>query len=233
MAHAVAQRSRRPLAQPRTLAVLFLLALPALCQAKANKPRNPKWTTLIKMAGVPGLARVSPDLYRAGQLTNEGVENLARAPFRIRTVVSLRLFHDDIRRLSPGLLTRYGMHYDRIRELAGFPRESEMVQFLGLVVTAPKPILIHCNLGADRTGLLCAVYRVVFEGWTKDEAMTEMFGGDFHTSSFLGITEKRFFRRLDIAKLKRDAGLAASPPPDATSGRSPATGLGHQAHQAL
>ncbi|HZF12580.1 MAG TPA: hypothetical protein VFE33_27640 [Thermoanaerobaculia bacterium] len=223
MTHAVASRSR-------LLAVLLLLALPALGQARE---RNSKWTTPIRLAGVPGLARISPELYRAGQLTNEGVESLAKAPFRIRTVVSLRLFHNDTRRLSPGLLTRHGIHYDRIRQLAGFPLESEMVQFLGIVATAPKPILIHCNLGADRAGLLCAVYRVVFEGWTKDEAMAEMFGGDFHTSRFLGITEKHFFRKLDIAKLKRDAGLAASPPPDATSGRSPATGLGHQAHQAL
>src|SRR5262249_26325791 len=127
MAFAAAKRTPRPLARPSILAVLvlFLLPFPARGLAKA---RNPKWTTLIPMAGVPGLARVSPELYRAGQLTNEGVENLARAPFRIRTVVSLRLLHGDLRRLSPGLLTRYGMHYDRIRELAGFPRESEMVQ---------------------------------------------------------------------------------------------------------
>jgi hypothetical protein len=194
------------------VALLFLLAPPA---PGAAKERNPKWTTAIPMKGVPGLARVSPDLYRAGQLTNEGVENLARSPLHIRTVVSLRLFHDDARRLTPGLLTRYGIHYDRIRELAGVPRKSEVVQFLGIMTTAPKPVLIHCNLGADRAGLLCAVYRVVFQGWTKDEAMAEMFGGDFHTSRFLGITEKWFFRRLDIAKIKRDAGLAQEPPREA------------------
>jgi undecaprenyl-diphosphatase len=31
---------------------------------------------------------------------------------------------------------------------------------LHIVETAPKPVLIHCNAGADRTGLVAALYQV-------------------------------------------------------------------------
>ena len=48
--------------------------------------------------------------------------------------------------------------------------------------------------GSDRTGLLCAIYRVVFEGWTKDDAMAEMFGGDFHTSRLWDWHDPQFLR---------------------------------------
>ena len=42
-------------------------------------------------------------------------------------------------------------------------------------------VLMHCKHGQNRTGLIAAMYRVVFEGWSKADAMTEMqlgYGGD-------------------------------------------------------
>jgi protein tyrosine/serine phosphatase len=41
------------------------------------------------------------------------------------------------------------------------------------IVVLPKPVLLHCEHGEDRTGLAVAAYRVVVSGWTKDEAMDE------------------------------------------------------------
>lgn len=36
------------------------------------------------------------------------------------------------------------------------------------------PILIHCLAGLHRTGILTAVYRMEYEGWTPAEAMREL-----------------------------------------------------------
>ncbi|WP_282598360.1 tyrosine-protein phosphatase, partial [Pseudomonas chlororaphis] len=45
------------------------------------------------------------------------------------------------------------------------------------------PVLMHCKHGSDRTGLMSAMYRVVVQGWSKEEALNEMTGGGFGDSS--------------------------------------------------
>jgi hypothetical protein len=37
-----------------------------------------------------------------------------------------------------------------------------------------KKIFVHCRLGDDRSGMMVAAYRIANEGWTADEAMSEM-----------------------------------------------------------
>jgi tyrosine-protein phosphatase SIW14 len=36
-----------------------------------------------------------------------------------------------------------------------------------------RPVLVHCQHGEDRTGLVVAAYRVRVQGWTKQAAMAE------------------------------------------------------------
>ncbi len=40
-------------------------------------------------------------------------------------------------------------------------------------VTFPFPVLLHCEGGSDRTGVLTALYRVAFMGWSMDDAKLE------------------------------------------------------------
>ena len=44
------------------------------------------------------------------------------------------------------------------------------------------PVLIHCRAGLHRTGVMVAIYRMEYEGWTRHEAMSELRAhgfGDF------------------------------------------------------
>ena len=39
---------------------------------------------------------------------------------------------------------------------------------------APKPILVHCQHGSDRTGAVIALYRILFQNMSKVEAIKEL-----------------------------------------------------------
>lgn len=46
-------------------------------------------------------------------------------------------------------------------------------KILEIIDSAPKPVLVHCEHGEDRTGLVVAAYRVRVSRWVKDAAMAE------------------------------------------------------------
>jgi protein tyrosine/serine phosphatase len=90
---------------------------------------------------------------------------------------------------------------------AWHPEEEDVVRFLQ-IVTNPKrsPVIVHCQHGADRTGTMCAIYRVAVQGWSKEEALKEMTQGGF---GFHGIWENliRWINGLDIEEIKKKAGI--------------------------
>jgi protein tyrosine phosphatase (PTP) superfamily phosphohydrolase (DUF442 family) len=136
-------------------------------------PRPESWAQPIEMEGVPSLYKVSDDLYRSGQPTAEGMANLEK--MGIRTIVNLRLRNSDRDELEGT-----GLGYVHINMEAWDADTDEVVEFLRIVSDPGRvPVLVHCSYGADRTGAMCAVYRIVVQGWTKDEAIREMTQGGF------------------------------------------------------
>jgi tyrosine-protein phosphatase SIW14 len=55
---------------------------------------------------------------------------------------------------------------------------------------ASRPVLIHCQGGVHRTGAVAAMYRMRYQGWQAEEAITEMdlFGFDSHKEKFDDVT---------------------------------------------
>lgn len=40
-------------------------------------------------------------------------------------------------------------------------------------------VLIHCKHGQNRTGLIAAMYRILYQGWSREEAISELKNGGF------------------------------------------------------
>lgn len=65
------------------------------------------------------------------------------------------------------------------------PSDSEVSQFLDLVKAAPGKVAVHCKFGKDRTGFMCAVYRMVVQGWSYEAAKEELYDMGFHKFPYL------------------------------------------------
>jgi protein tyrosine/serine phosphatase len=63
----------------------------------------------------------------------------------------------------------------------GEPTHEQVVSFFALLRDNPDAkIFVHCRLGADRTGVMVALYRLTFSYWTADQALAEMHEFHYH-----------------------------------------------------
>jgi protein tyrosine phosphatase (PTP) superfamily phosphohydrolase (DUF442 family) len=122
--------------------------------------------------GIPNLFWVSPDLYRSAQPDKTGM--ISAKMMGIKSVVSLRESDSDPR-LSRGT----GLALKSVPMEAWDIEGEELLAALRAIHESPKPVLLHCRHGSDRTGLVVAAYRVVFQGWSKEDAKNEMINGGY------------------------------------------------------
>ena len=57
--------------------------------------------------------------------------------------------------------------------------DEHVAKVLAIIEKAPKPVLISCRAGVDRTGIIAAAYRVLIQGRSRKEAIAELEG--FHS----------------------------------------------------
>jgi protein tyrosine/serine phosphatase len=164
----------------KSYAVLILVALAgAACTCSSRAPSTgsptPASTTGPEQErpGLPNFHRVDEGVYRGAQPTAEGMRELEK--LGVKTVLNLRSMHSD-RELLKGTK----LDYVDIPMHTWHP-EREDIRAAMKVLTDParKPVFVHCQYGSDRTGVVCAVYRVLEEGWTKDRAIREMTSKEY------------------------------------------------------
>ena len=173
------------------------LGLLAGCSVShSDRPVNPE-------TGILNFAKVSDAVWRGGQPTAESFAKLKA--MGVRTVVSLRTFDVD-RRLLKGL----GLKYLHILFKAGHPETEDVVAFLKTVEDPTnRLVFVHCKWGTDRSGMMTAVYRIVVEGWSKEEALDEMRTMGFN-EAWDSISD--YVERLDAAAIKERLRESDAPP---------------------
>ncbi len=183
-------------------ALLISVTLLAALPARAQPVRPADWAVPVEKAGLPNLARVNEWLWRGAQPTREGMLELAK--MHVRTVIDLRAYHSD----EP-LLAGTDLALVRIPVHTGRPTVAQVAEFLRVIADERRrPIFVHCQHGADRTGLMMAMYRVAVLGWAKERAIAEMRDGGFGFHAvWRNLVE--FILRVDVDLLRRSARLTA------------------------
>ncbi len=151
-------------------------------QATVAADWQPRWAK--RLGGLPGLenvGEVAPGIYRGAQPKGkEGYDSLRK--LGVKTVVNLRDLHDETEAVTGDGLT--AIRIPLVADVRGSrpPTTEDMGRFLSILRDpAQRPVYFHCAFGADRTGTMCAVYRMEVCGWTPDEAFKEMEAFGFHT----------------------------------------------------
>ncbi len=137
------------------------------------------------------LREVDPGrLYRSGQMTAEGFIDAVHR-YGIRTIVNVQdefpdpdldwNFWGGETIKEHALCESLGLRYVFIapdltlRRQVGTCRPAAIEEFLA-VMDDPNnyPVLLHCHAGLHRTGVLAAIYRMEYQGWTAERAWQEM-----------------------------------------------------------
>ncbi len=79
--------------------------------------------------------------------------------------------------------------------------DNNVIESLRIISISDGPILIHCWHGSDRTGLISAMYLIVFQGWLKNEAIDELMHGGYGYHSIYKNIQK-YIRKADIEAIK-------------------------------
>jgi protein tyrosine/serine phosphatase len=165
-------------------------------------PRPANWAVKLERPGLPNCYQVTTHLYRGAQPSARGMAELKA--MGVKTVVNLRSLHSDADDLAGT-----GLKQGRLHMKPWHAEDEDIICFLKLATnTNNLPVFVHCQRGADRTGMACAMYRIAVCGWTKEAAIQEMKEGGFgFNPAWKNIV--RYIEQADIAKIKRQAGLAS------------------------
>jgi tyrosine-protein phosphatase SIW14 len=155
------------------------------------------------LPGLHNFYQVNEHIYRGAQPANNGFSELAK--LGIKTIIDLR---------EPGsrsesekkAVEAAGMHYLSF-PLAGYgaPPNDVVSKLLTLLDDSTAgPVFVHCRRGADRTGTILAVYRIVHDHWENAKALAEakVFG--------MSWTERAMQSYILGFKAPRDTSIAAA-----------------------
>ena len=112
------------------------------------------------------------EAYRSAQLSRSELERHIQE-YGLRSILNLRGENPDKEwyRDEISVSKEYNLaHYDIALSAEREPTKEEVEKLMGIFRTAPRPILIHCMGGADRSGLVSAMWKVSIDKETKKEA---------------------------------------------------------------
>lgn len=178
-------------------------ASPSKTQTETASARNPDWAVLIEKKH--NLHRVTPTFYRSAQIDKTMVARLKELD--VVTVVNLRESDSDTKILrDSGIATVHvPMHTWNIED-------GDVIAALRAIRKAEGSgsVLLHCQHGSDRTGLITAMYRILYQGWSRSQAIDELRNGGygFHTE---WENIPHYLRKVNLVKIKSAVEAEDSP----------------------
>lgn len=136
-------------------------------------------------------------VFRSPQPSAEQIEE-AVAQVGLRAIINLRgaapgkSWWEEERKAAQRLgvqLIDIGMSAKRI------PHKQDLIKLLDSLHNAPRPLLIHCMAGVDRTGEASAIFKMIFQGQSKEQAL-EMLSPSFGHFEKLMPAKRYFIREI-------------------------------------
>jgi tyrosine-protein phosphatase SIW14 len=172
---------------------LLLFSISGFSQNSNVRPSD--WAVKIENQRLKNLYKLNDTIFRCEQPDSLGF--LVLDSLKIKSILNLRSEHTD-KQLTDNLsLTLYQVNM-RAKQFDN----KEIIESLKILIKAPKPIIVHCKYGSDRTGIVLAMYRIIFQHWTKEQAINELRNGEygFH-EYFKNIPD--YINNCDIKELKK------------------------------
>ncbi len=179
--------------------VVAALVLPICLNRYSGPPPSPGVPEELLPAGIEKFQKLDEMLYRGAQPDARGFRDLEEK-LGIRTVINLRNGHSD-----KEMLEGTSLRYKNIGMAPWDADDEEVIEFLKVVTDTSKgPFFVHCEHGVDRTGFMCAIYRIVVHGWGKERAIAERRRFKPH---LIWMNLERYIRKMHTEAIRRKAGL--------------------------
>ena len=163
--------------------------------------RLPEWAVPIRpeLPGTENLWRVAENFYRGGQPDAEGFRALEA--HGIRTVISLRQTVNDV-----PLAAGSGLVLVRVPMKSRYVSENQSARIVRAMQALRQglqagPVLVHCHHGADRTGAIAALWRMLYQGWSRQQALDELIAGGYGYHP-MWANIPRYLRKVDLEALR-------------------------------
>lgn len=155
-------------------AALLLLLVAAAVAIVTAAPRE-RTSRLSLWTELQNFREVDPGrFYRSGQLSGEQLAEVIDE-LGIKSVVNLRGAPNEAvawHREEIETARRHGArHYDVRLSARSVPHRSELMRLLDIYRDAERPILVHCEDGADRAGEAAAIYQIDHMDRSAEEAL--------------------------------------------------------------
>ena len=115
-------------------------------------------------------------VYRSGQVRQGKLVQYIQ-DYKIKSVLNLRGRNENSewwkKEVSACVLLGV-KYYDLSLSSKKEPTSEQFQNLLEILKKAPKPLLVHCEGGANRTGLASAIYLYYFEGYPKETAQRQL-----------------------------------------------------------
>ncbi len=121
---------------------------------------------------LPRFKQVSERLYRGAQPRDGGLSRLR--DLGITTIINLRGASAKTK-AQEAEARALGLNYFNIAlPNWGRPQDAHVRRILE-IIAAPENgrVFIHCRTGVDRTGMIVALYRMTYDGWSANDALAE------------------------------------------------------------
>lgn len=159
----------------KTIVIVLAFSTMACTSRSLKGPRPESWATKVTEKPFHNLHKVSDSIYRSEKPDNAGFHFFQEK--QMASVLDLRRQHKDLIAVEG---SSYKGKLYSVPMKASKMSDKDIIEALRILKTAPKPIVVHCAHGSDRTGVTIAMYRIIFQNWNKDEAIEEMKRGGYN-----------------------------------------------------